>query len=263
MRTQKGFTLAELLIVIAIILVLVTIALPAFAGAGKSAEDAVCKANRTNLVRVLTMESQLGKPLDKAQSQALAKDQELVCPKGGTFVITPPTATSIAKVSCSLHSPEDTVSEDEFASFEEFWKNWQATHDATQQSNDIIRQAYFMQFSLAGKSFPLLQVGNADFIIQPFYQSKAPSDGNIWLFAKIDTGNGWNANYVYDPVGKKWYGATSWNGKLWDGSSANKPASSITFDSADDLRYQIEHAAHANGKPKWLPLEDYTEIPPS
>ncbi|MEG2628378.1 MAG: prepilin-type N-terminal cleavage/methylation domain-containing protein, partial [Raoultibacter sp.] len=83
MRTQKGFTLAELLIVIAIILVLVTIALPAFAGAGKSAEDAVCKANRTNLVRVLTMESQLGKPLDKAQSQALAKDQELVCPKGG------------------------------------------------------------------------------------------------------------------------------------------------------------------------------------
>ncbi|MEG0071986.1 MAG: prepilin-type N-terminal cleavage/methylation domain-containing protein, partial [Raoultibacter sp.] len=49
MRSQKGFTLAELLIVVAIILVLVAIAIPVFTGATQKAEEATCAANRTSL----------------------------------------------------------------------------------------------------------------------------------------------------------------------------------------------------------------------
>ena len=46
-QDEKGFTLAELLIVVAIIAVLVAVAIPVMSGALAKATEAACKANRT------------------------------------------------------------------------------------------------------------------------------------------------------------------------------------------------------------------------
>lgn len=56
-NNKKGFTLAELLIVIAIIAVLVGIMFPVFGGATKKAKHAACVANvRANLAELVSAE---------------------------------------------------------------------------------------------------------------------------------------------------------------------------------------------------------------
>lgn len=70
-REEKGgFTLAELLIVVAIVLVLVAIAVPVFTGALNKAEDAVKAANERSVKAEATMAYMLAK--DDAERNAVA-----------------------------------------------------------------------------------------------------------------------------------------------------------------------------------------------
>ncbi len=83
-RINKGFTLAELLIVVAIIAVLVAIAIPVFSGNLAKAKEAVCISNRRSLYAQVVIEHMLS---DKSYSEAF---NEFVtgtdgCPNGGTF----------------------------------------------------------------------------------------------------------------------------------------------------------------------------------
>ena len=55
-KSKKGFTLAELLIVVAIIAVLVAIAVPIFVGALTKAQDATIKANERTLKGMVVAE---------------------------------------------------------------------------------------------------------------------------------------------------------------------------------------------------------------
>ena len=83
-RIKKGFTLAELLIVVAIIGVLVAFSIPIFVGSLERAREATCRANRRSLYGQVVTESMLS---DKSY---LALFNEYVvsagkCPSGGTF----------------------------------------------------------------------------------------------------------------------------------------------------------------------------------
>ncbi|MEG1750456.1 MAG: prepilin-type N-terminal cleavage/methylation domain-containing protein [Raoultibacter sp.] len=259
MRSQKGFTLAELLIVVAIILVLVAIAIPVFTGATQKAEEATCAANRTSLARMLTTQYQLTGKFDQVAAELLAKEQGFVCPnKDGSFTIAAPTAQAAARVTCSVHS-NDSLPETVMKDFNAFKKEWLSLPENAQKNrdNDSIRKAYFKQFTEAKppKTFPTLRVGGKELIIQPYYKSGAEEGGNVWLFAKGDTDNKWNTRYVYDPIDKKWYEATTGNGGSGGSTSIN------AYKDAAALHKDITEGKRSNGKPKWIPLEKYEEIP--
>ncbi|MEG2531018.1 MAG: prepilin-type N-terminal cleavage/methylation domain-containing protein [Raoultibacter sp.] len=262
-RKQSGFTLAELLIVVAIILVLVAIAIPVFTGSAKRAEEAACASNRTSLSHMLTTQCMLGTPFNEEAARTLAADQKLVCPTGGTFSIIKDQQTARVRVTCSKHKSTSTISEETKTDFETFWEDYKKTGSSTEQSNSNVRKAFFAYWAQQKKTLPKLKVNNIEYIIQPFCNPGKESDNNLWLFAKKGTGDGWNVPYVYDPIDKKWYGATNYYGILDDINP--KSATFGTGGSAEDLHAEL--TASTKGGPnntqvrKWLPLEHYEEIP--
>ena len=97
---KKGFTLAELLIVVAIIGVLVGVAVPVFSGRLEKAREAACTANRRSLYGQVVIEHMLS---DRSYQEIF---DELVgsagkCPSGGVFSWEDSGETGV--IHCSYH----------------------------------------------------------------------------------------------------------------------------------------------------------------
>ncbi len=83
-RIKKGFTLAELLIVVAIIAVLAAIAIPVFNGNVAGAKKAACEANRRSLYGQVVIEHMLsGRPCSEVFDEFVGDAG--ICPSGGAF----------------------------------------------------------------------------------------------------------------------------------------------------------------------------------
>jgi len=106
-RAVKGFTLAELMIVIAVILLLVTIAIPSFAGLTSEARASTCMYNRRALKSTFTTQFILeDREFTDGEKQALtaAEAAGCPCPDGGT--ITYSLSEGVFVIHCSIHDPE-------------------------------------------------------------------------------------------------------------------------------------------------------------
>lgn len=101
---RRGFTLAELLIVIAIIAVLVTVGIPVFGSSLTDAKSATCAANRRSLCGELMYEHLLSP--DTTPRTALTDEEKdmYACPTGGTITAEFDTATGRYTVNCSKHA---------------------------------------------------------------------------------------------------------------------------------------------------------------
>lgn len=104
-RSKKGFTLAELLVVVAIIAILVAVSIPIFAAQREKAEKATCDANR----RALKAEMGNAYLQEKHSSMSeafntiyTAKKTEYVCPKKGTYTWEASDSDS-GYIKCSVH----------------------------------------------------------------------------------------------------------------------------------------------------------------
>ena len=91
MSRKKGFTLVELLTVIAIIAVLVAIAIPSFSAQLERVRATTCAANRAILMRQVTLSQLTDTPLDlddilSGADSTIPIDQ-YTCPSGGTFYV--------------------------------------------------------------------------------------------------------------------------------------------------------------------------------
>jgi prepilin-type N-terminal cleavage/methylation domain-containing protein len=88
MRKQSGFTLAELLIVVAIISVLVAISIPVFSSKLDRAREVTCLANRRSLYSMVCADYLSGDyPSLEAAFHGIYDNNksEFPCPSGGTF----------------------------------------------------------------------------------------------------------------------------------------------------------------------------------
>jgi len=111
---QKGFTLVEIMIVIAVIAVLAAIAIPNFIGYRKTAHAKACMQNMHEIKTALQIyqmnhgglyTTDLSKLLASGGTGLLKK--ELSCPAGGIYTISYDTSKQMFKIDCSEEDEEE------------------------------------------------------------------------------------------------------------------------------------------------------------
>lgn len=248
---KAGFTIAELLIVVAIVGVLVAIAIPVFTSQLEKAQEATCLANRRS-VKGLVVADYLDSHTELTSerfAELVAEVGPNLCPNGGEYGYegTVEGGGGIV-ITCSVHGGGEggeSTNEEKTLTFMETWlafvdnsglSGWEA------KNNDKLRDAFFKKY---GDSLPTLSVENESLIVQPYYASDSSES---WLFAGKTTGNNWSTGYVNDPATGKWYQCVKANG--------SPTTTSIKFSSLEDLHNALSTTA-ANGN-HWIELTDYT-----
>jgi prepilin-type N-terminal cleavage/methylation domain-containing protein len=101
-NSDYGFTMVEILVVISIISVMVTLALPHYAAYREKSMAVSCQSNRRNIDMSEASRYMAGNKPD------LTIEPKWRCPSGGTYVwlVADPVALGYPKVGCSLHFAE-------------------------------------------------------------------------------------------------------------------------------------------------------------
>jgi len=116
-KKSDGFTLVELIIVIAILGIIAAIAVPRIAGFKSMAEESVCAANRETVERMylaFLVEKDIEHE-DSIFNQFLIENFKGVCPTGGVI------SYEEGKVKCSMHEDESKGGEDKSPGEEVPW----------------------------------------------------------------------------------------------------------------------------------------------
>ncbi len=101
-KSRKGFTLVELMVVVAIIGILVVIAIPVYKNSLETAKKNACLANLRTINGAIQL-YKYEKGNDPASVAALVPDylaSEPVCPSDGTYTIKAATGSAAAHVTC-------------------------------------------------------------------------------------------------------------------------------------------------------------------
>lgn len=227
MKRQTGFTLVELVIVIAVLGILAGLAIPYFMEAREEAAKKECLANRTQIMRMFYAQQAsnyngtlvgflaevVKEPNDNKYFNFVPK-----CADNGTYSV------SNEKVVCSIaEHNEANVSDDASVidnitnDFQEFLDKYGAMTDqqlndlgwwptyasgALVKTNDGFREAYYKEKGKWPSGVDL----NGNTIYFKFHLT---ADGSFLTYAN---GNGdfknsgdWGTNYIYDSAAKKWY----------------------------------------------------------
>lgn len=114
-KKSDGFTLVELIVVIAMLGIIAVIAVPRVTGIKSMAEEKVCDANRKIVERMYSaflLENGHG---ESASTQFLIENFDEICPAGGTI------SYEDGKVKCSLHDDIRDEEDDEHPGEEVPW----------------------------------------------------------------------------------------------------------------------------------------------
>lgn len=198
-RHDAGFTLAELLVVVAIIVALVAIALPVFTSSLASAEEATCEANRRTLKDMVITEY-LTSGGERAIDQSLLDECVAkldpqgngLCPKGGTYRLKGNLEDGTVMIICSEHG---LTVEDEMVSF--------IGGESTWTSDQTVREAYAVETGM--DTWPELTGTDGKKVYLQFKSYNRSSSG-VFLYANslgtIKTnGQRWVAQYICDSNG--------------------------------------------------------------
>ncbi|MEG1547457.1 MAG: prepilin-type N-terminal cleavage/methylation domain-containing protein [Clostridia bacterium] len=230
---KHGFTLVELIVVIAILVILAAILIPLVGGYIDDAEAAVCLANRHTLMRDYSVARRLNPALTPESYIATYPDalNAGLCPSSVIYTISEDSEHQLT-VFCMKHSDEREYAPIGLAEIiKSIRDKWQKMTDAQKRafnlkymksnntimpSNDAFRRAASEQ---VGGSWPkastalvsaskdiAAQNGITDrynsLYIQPYI---IPQTGKTVIFAVDSSGTNWNAKMIYEPESKQWY----------------------------------------------------------
>lgn len=196
MRKQrtKGFTLMEMLIVVAIIGILVAVAIPVFSGSLEAAREAVCTGNRRSLLSQLSIE----KMLTDAESLEVVADTtegrewvaDAVRPSKGVIEV------ESDVVSCSKHG--GTLSE------KSFMEQFKGVQDAWigVGSNDNFRESMYNNQYPDG--WPKIRLNGRELYMQPYYDGKK-KEHVLFANGNKELKKHWLADAIYDFDTSTWY----------------------------------------------------------
>lgn len=235
MKRQTGFTLVELVIVIAVLGILAGLAIPYFMEAREEAAKKECLANRTQILRMFHAQQAAGYSSDLTTflTEAIEETDNKYftfapkCADNGTYSV----SNEIVVCSIAEHNEADgsggnsSIIDKITNDFQEFIDKYGSMTEAElkaldwwpkydkgkpKQSNDGFREAYYKEKGEWPSGVDL----NGNMIYFKFLKTK---DG-IFIYAnqrkeflnagKDENGNkisDWNAQYIYDSSSSKWY----------------------------------------------------------
>ncbi|MDO4270099.1 MAG: prepilin-type N-terminal cleavage/methylation domain-containing protein [Eubacteriales bacterium] len=259
-RTKKGFTLAELLIVIAILGVLLAIVIPVFSGHLQNTQKTVCQANRRVALDMLRDECLVNEAFKKEcekfyytpwstvyallEANGYSMDTEALCPAGGNIIVSYSAASKGCTLTCDKH--DDMADTKLLGQYISFVTEYGSSYN---NSNSDMRKAFW---EANGKAWPTMVFEDTTYQIEPFYKtdsslaSAAPD--RTWLFARPGTGDSgeithnWNASLVFEPVSGKWY-------RYYDGYKYGASSEMNSCKSIADLQQMLaKRTTNAAGK---------------
>ncbi len=206
-----GFTLAELLVVVAIVLVLVAIAIPVFTGALASAEEATCSANRRSVkslysVSYLLDQTQDSQTLFEKSTETLKEQNNgKLCPQSGEYSLDSRNNVDpeVIIIKCSIHGLE--LDEEMYTSvtktFNGSWHTFQDDEKKKLTSDKDVRTLYASKNGL--KQWPSVTGVDGKSLYLEF-KSYGNSDETTFLYVGKNpdsTKTDWNADYICDNTG--------------------------------------------------------------
>ncbi|MCC8025454.1 MAG: prepilin-type N-terminal cleavage/methylation domain-containing protein [Clostridium sp.] len=253
-KGRNGFTLAEMLIVVAIITVLVAVGIPVFVSRLAGTRETVCLSNRRSLTRQLQYEM-MTEGLTAGQAEDIKNSFDAICPEGGVITIKLKPDVSV-EVFCSIHGTGEGEGdeESEIVSVRSYLQNFidfvNDNHDTIGNSNDRLRDQFFEEYG-----HPTMVIDGVTYYIEPFFNQHSSGEFSerIWLFAKTTSGNGnWNGSFAYHAENGQWYQAM----RKYDGA-APQSAYIGGFENVSDLLDALEHEKCNKGDAnRWRPVPE-------
>lgn len=233
MKKQNGFTLVELVIVIAVLGILAGLAIPYFMEAREEAAKKECLANRTQILRMFHAQQAQGYSGDLTAFLAEVTKEENNENKYFTFIpkcadngkYYAATTYSGNGVVCDVHVGDSSVMASINSMYEKMLNSIKNSDGSI--NNEALKELF-------GKDFSGI-LGKNDYLREAFNKYLAENGYNVWIegkgvngddtvyfkFHSYDNGQGllvyanangkfqnsgdWTANYVYNPNDSKWY----------------------------------------------------------
>lgn len=196
-RRTAGFTLAELLVVVAIVAVLVAVAIPVFTGALGNTEEATCAANRRSVKSMyanawlLDQNQNQQKLFEDCRDQLEKQNNDVLCPSEGNYTATF-TSNGAVIIKCDVHG---LGLDDELGS-------WLATYKGPYSGDESARKAYAADKGLTSWH-SVKGLDEETYYLQ--FKSYNNSAANAFLYAgptsTIENSNSWRAKYICDNNG--------------------------------------------------------------
>lgn len=227
MKKQTGFTLVELVIVIAVLGILAGMAIPHFMEAREEAAKKECLANRTQIMRMFYAQQAVGYSETLAYFLGEVTKEENnenkyftfipKCADNGTYSV----SNEVVVCSITEHNEDNSgsgsVIDGITNGFQEFLDKygsmtdqelkdlgWWPTYENgnLMKNNDGFREAYYKEH----KEWPSGIDLNGNKIYFKFHLTV---DGSFLTYAnsngEFKNGGDWATNYIYDSASKKWY----------------------------------------------------------
>lgn len=190
-RRKNGFTLIELIVVIAVLAIVAALAIPSFSGLEENAQERVCISNRQMIKReLMAEEGTQNRELTTAEVDALLAQHEVLCPAGGNVTVEYVDYGQYA-ISCSIHTDEiSTVSAAELIRYRFSKIDLSAFNSSV---NDRAGKLYFENYG-----WETVTVNGKTYFAKPYYL-----DGNdtkqLTIYANTisDFATNWTANLIY------------------------------------------------------------------